>query len=208
MKHSYEEMTREELIRELRLISLRRKVTPHFLFNSISVAMSLVMRDTKLAVKFLKLLAEMYRYLQKYGNEYYVPIEQEIEMMQRYYELMKLRHVDGIHLEILPEVSRLRGFPLPPLALQGLLENAIKHNAHTKEQPLNIRIEVSSKDGAEGYHQMLCISNNIVPLIARAESSKTGLAYMNETMQLLFDESIIVQDDGKQFAVMIPLVQL
>lgn len=206
MKQAYENMTREELIRELRLISLRRQVTPHFLFNSISVAVSLVLHDTKLAAKFLRLLAEMYRYLLKFGNDYFMPIEKELEMMQRYYSLMSLRHVDSVLLEVTPEVSRLKGHPLPPLALQGLLENAIKHNTHTKEQPLKVTISVTPAN-EEGEPNMLCISNNIVPLIAKAESTKMGLAYMNETMLLLFNKEITILNDGKTFNVMIPLIE-
>lgn len=205
MKKTYEDMTREELIRELRLISLRRQVTPHFLFNSISVAVSLVMHDTKLAAKFLRLLAEMYRYLLKFGNEYFVPIEKELEMMQRYYTLMSLRHVDSVQLEVKPEIKRLKGHPLPPLALQGLLENAIKHNTHTKEHPLKVTISLTHSQD-EGQPDMLCISNNIVPLIAKAESTKMGLAYMNETMLLLFNKEITILNDGKTFNVMIPLI--
>ena len=198
MNKSYDDMTREELIRELKLISLRRQVTPHFLFNSLSVAMSLVMQSPKLAVKFLRLLSLMYRYLLMHGNEYNVPIEQEIKMMMQYHELMSLRHVDSIHLNISDEVLNLKGHPLPPLALQGLVENAIKHNCHTRENPLIITLSVQ---GAS-----LSISNNIAPLISKVESTNMGLAYMNETMQLLFNRNITIINDGATFQVRIPLV--
>ncbi len=198
-------MTREELIvevrsmqRELRLVQLRRKVTPHFLFNSLSVAMSLVMQSPKKAVLFLRHLARMYRYLLSYGNEYHVPIEREIEMMQQYYELMSLRHVDCISLEVSNDVKKLKGYPLPPLCLQGLLENAIKHNTHTKEQPLKVFITKQ--------YNYLCVSNNIVPLVTETPSTKIGLAYMNETMQLLFNRGIEIVNDGKSFIVKIPLI--
>lgn len=184
--------------RELHLISLRRQVTPHFLFNSISVAMSLVMQSPDKAVTFLRLLARMYRYLLTYGNKYHVPIEQELEMMQQFYELMSIRHVDCIHLTIAPEVKRLKKHPLPPLALQGLLENAIKHNSHTKEQPLEVSMYVEDC--------CLCMSNKIVPLISEANTTKIGLAYMNETMQLLFDRNIEIINDGESFCVKLPLI--
>lgn len=200
-----ENMTREELIvevrslqRELRLVQLRRKVTPHFLFNSLSVAMSLVMQSPKKAVLFLRHLARMYRYLLSYGNEYHVPIEREIEMMQQYYELMSLRHVDCISLEVSNDVKKLKGYPLPPLCLQGLLENAIKHNTHTNEQPLKVFITKQ--------YNYLCVSNNIVPLVTETPSTKMGLAYMNETMQLLFNRGIEIVNDGKSFIVKIPLI--
>lgn len=197
-KKTYEEMTREELIRELRLTSLRRQVTPHFLFNSLSVAMSLVMLSPKTAVKFLRHLALMYRYLLRYGNEYFVPIEQELEMMEQYYHLMSIRHVDSLHLTVSDDVKHLQGYPLPPLALQGLLENAIKHNTHTKELPLEVDMRIED--------DCLVMTNNVVPLVAEAESTKMGLAYMNETMMLLFGKQIKTDNDGKTFRVHIPLI--
>lgn len=198
-------MTREELIRELRLLQLRRQVTPHFLFNSLSVAMRLVMSTPKLAVRFLGHLASMYRYLLSYGNEYYVPVEQEVDMMMRYYELMSVRHVDSILLEVTPDVKQLKGCPLPPLALQGLLENAIKHNTHTKENPLLIELKTVHDESGESF---LAMQNNIVPLLSKAESTKMGLAYMNETLRLLFDKQICIVNDGKTFTVMIPLITI
>lgn len=198
MKKPYEEMTRDELISELKLMSIRRQVTPHFLFNSLSVAMSLAMQSPRTAVKFLRHLALMYRYLLRYGNEYYVPVEQEVEMMQQYYVLMSIRHVDSIRLTVEPEVSTLRRCPLPPLALQGLLENAIKHNTHTKEKPLDVRLYATS--------EWLCMENNIVPLVVKKESTRLGLAYIKETMLQMFDRDIIIENDGIHFTIKIPLL--
>lgn len=198
MKKPYDEMTREELICELKLMSLRRQVTPHFLFNSLSVAMSLALQSPRTAVKFLRHLALMYRYLLRYGNEYYVPVEKEVEMMQQYYELMSIRHVDSIRLSVSPEIETLRGYPMPPLTLQGLLENAIKHNTHTKDRPLDVRLYANDN--------WLCMENNIVPLVVRTESTKMGLAYISEAMMLLFGKGIEIHNDGKTFRVLLPLV--
>lgn len=186
------------LRREIRLVKLRRQVTPHFLFNSISVAVSLVVQSPKTAIKFLRHLAQMYRYLLNYGNEYYVPIELEMEMLLQYYSLMRLRHVNCLTVNICPEAKRLRHHPLPPLALQGLLENAIKHNVHTEEQPLIVNME--KKDG------YLVISNRIAPLISDSDSTHKGLAYINETMLTLFSRGIEVINDGNTFTVKIPLL--
>ena len=188
----------EELQRELQLNKLRRQVTPHFLFNSISVAVSLVLQSPKTAVTFLRHLAEMYRYLLNYGNELYVPVEKEMEMVKKYYELMSLRHVNCIFLEISTKAKRLKKHPMPPLALQGLLENAIKHNIHTTDNPLHITIDCDSN--------YLSISNKLMPLLSDTTSTQTGHAYMAQTMQLLFKKDIIIKNDGNIFTVKIPLV--
>ena len=193
------EQENESLRKEVQLTKLRRKVTPHFLFNSLSVAMGLVMQDRKTAVAFLRDLAKMYRYLLSYGNEYAVPIEQEVEMMEQYYGLMSLRHVDSIRLNITPEVRKAKGYGIPPLSLQGLLENAIRHNAHSKKQPLDVTLDIR-----DGY---LVMQNNIMPLVAVGESTKMGLAYITESVRLLYDREIKVENDGNTFTVMIPLVQ-
>ena len=193
------EQENESLKKEVQLTTLRRRVTPHFLFNSLSVAMGLVMQDRKTAVAFLRDLAKMYRYLLSYGNEYAVPIEQEVEMMEQYFGLMSLRHVDSIRLNITPEVRKAKGYGIPPLSLQGLLENAIRHNAHSKKQPLNVTLDVR-----DGY---LIMQNNIMPLVAVGESTKMGLAYITESVRLLYDREIKIENDGNTFTVMIPLVQ-
>jgi LytS/YehU family sensor histidine kinase len=193
------EQENESLRKEVQLTKLRRKVTPHFLFNSLSVAMGLVMQDRKTAVAFLRDLAKMYRYLLSYGNEYAVPIEQEVEMMEQYFGLMSLRHVDSIRLNITPEVRKAKGYGIPPLSLQGLLENAIRHNAHSKKQPLNVTLDVR-----DGY---LIMQNNIMPLVAVGESTKMGLAYITESVRLLYNQEIKIENDGNTFTVMIPLVK-
>lgn len=102
-------------------MKLRRQVTPHFLFNCLSVASSLVLTRPKTAVKFLRGVAEMYRYLLRFGDEYTVPVEQEIAMMKQYFSLMSLRHVGCLRLHVSSDAKRLKGYPLPPLCLQGLI---------------------------------------------------------------------------------------
>lgn len=188
----------EELRRDLRLMKLRRQVTPHFLFNSLSVAVSLVITSPKEAVAFLRRIAEMYRYLLNYGDEYTVPIEKELVMMRQYFDLMSTRHVDCLELHVSREVRRLKGYPLPPLALQGLVENAIKHNVHTPEKRLKINL---STDG-----DWLIVSNNRLPLVSDGGSTHMGLAYMDETMLLLFHRNIRVVSDDKHFTVRLPLI--
>lgn len=189
----------KELRRDLRLMKLRRQVTPHFLFNSLSVAVGLVMTSPKTAAKFLRLVAEMYRYLLRFGDEYTVPVEQEMLMMRQYFELMSLRHVGCLKLIVSHEARQLKKHPLPPFALQGLLENAIEHNARTTAKPLTIKIDT---DGS-----WLIVSNNLQPLVSvERESTHFGLAYMNETMQLLFGKEIIVEKNETTFSVKLPLV--
>lgn len=188
----------ESMKKEIELNKLRRQVTPHFLFNCISVASALVMQSPHDAVKFLKSFAQMYRYLLQYGNDFQVPIEQEINMMTEYFKLMTMRHIDCLKLDISAKAKKLKHHPIPPLALQGLVENAIKHNSHTPECPLTIKIDT---DG-----EYLVITNKIVPLLSDTKSTHHGLNYINQSMLQLFNKSIIVTNDGNTFTVKIPLL--
>ncbi len=198
MEKDYKDKEIEELRRDLRLMKLRRQVTPHFLFNSLSVAVSLVITSPKEAVAFLRRIAEMYRYLLNYGDEYAVPIEKELVMMRQYFDLMSTRHVDCLELHVSRAVRQLRGYPLPPLSLQGLVENAIRHNAHTPEKKLKINLLT---DG-----DWLIVSNNRLPLLSDGGSTRMGLTYMDETMLLLFNRNIQVESDDRHFTVRLPLV--
>ncbi len=185
--------------REVRLAEVRRRVTPHFLFNSISVSIGLVTQEPSTAVRFLNLLAKMYRYLLKYGGQQYVSIERELELMTQYYELMNLRHFECLRLDISDKIRRLSGYVLPPLSLQGILENAIKHNVHTQETPLTVKFDT---DG-----EYIIVSNKIAPLTSETESFHIGMENINETMRLLFDKQIDVINDGSTFTVKIPLIK-
>ncbi len=202
-KIEQQEVEITQLKHELRLMTLRRKVTPHFLFNSLSVATSLTLQSPKTAIQFLRLLANCYRYLLKYGDELHVPVEQEVKFMEQYFELMSIRHVNSIRLHISDDIRKLKGHPLPPLALQGLLENAIKHNVHTEDSPLDINMYTTRDEINEKW---LCLTNARRPLISNDVSSQFGLKYINETFSLLFDRQLITEDNGETFTAKLPLI--
>lgn len=184
--------------RELRLMKLRRQPTPHFLFNSLAVAASLIMQSPATAVKFLGHLSRIYRYLLEYGAGYWVPVEKEMDLMRQYYALMCYRYVDCLRLEVSPRAARLRSNPLPPLCLQGLMENAIKHNVHTEDRPLRITVDSDGK--------FIWVSNPVAPTGTEENTTHRGLAYMDESMRLLFGRGIEVDDAGGTFTVRIPLI--
>lgn len=189
-----------ELEKELRLTALRRQVTPHFLFNSISVAIGLVMTSPRTGIRFLRRVASMYRYLLEYGDRGVAPVEQELQIAEQYFELMSIRHVGCLHLTVTPAVRALRGYPLPPLSLQGLIENAIKHNIHTEDEPLAITIGLSPG--------LLVVSNPIHRVRSDGSSSPhVGLAYMRETMRLLYGRDISITDNNDTFTVGLPLIE-
>ena len=110
---------------EARFETLKHQTNPHFLFNSLNVLTTLVHKDADLAEEFVRQLSSVYRYVLDNRNVEVVPIDTELEAIQAYAHLMKIRFEDGFNLEIHIEDKTQW---IPPMTLQLLVENALKHN--------------------------------------------------------------------------------
>lgn len=142
---------RESLVREERLKaelatarydSLKAQMNPHFLFNSLNVLSELVLEDAEQAVDFIQKLSQSYRYVLDSGGRQVVPLQQELDFVQDYAKLVQTRFEDG--LELTMDVTGAPHEHVPPLALQLLLENAVKHNVVRSAAPM--RVEVFRKN--------------------------------------------------------------
>ncbi|WP_423129453.1 sensor histidine kinase [Gaoshiqia sp. Z1-71] len=131
--------------------TLKNQVDPHFLFNSLNTLSSLVHTDAELADQFIQKLASTYRYILDHNQNNLVPVGDELDFVKAYFYLHQLRGKDKFRLEIDARIPA--DTQVLPVSLQLLVENALKHNAATREQPLFIRIEA----GEPGY---LTVSNN------------------------------------------------
>ncbi|MFZ1807691.1 MAG: sensor histidine kinase, partial [Cyclobacteriaceae bacterium] len=130
--------------------SLKNQVNPHFLFNSLNALTSLVYEDQDKAAKFIKQLSEVYRYVLDSRNKEVVTLEEELSFMNSYLFLQQIRFGDKLKIE--NKLKPMKG-NVPPLALQMLVENAIKHNEVSQEHPLIITLH------ADGLN--LFVSNNL-----------------------------------------------
>jgi sensor histidine kinase YesM len=117
--------------------ALKSQVSPHFLFNSLNALTNLVYEDQDKAAKFIKQLSEVYRYVLDTRNVEVVPIEEEKRFLNSYLFLQQIRFGDKLKLEV--DLDKTRTL-VAPLVLQMLVENAIKHNVISEEDPLHIRI--------------------------------------------------------------------
>ena len=124
-------------------------------------------------------------------------LQEELEFLKRYLALLKQRFGEGIQVRIADEVAQTQG-KLPPAALQMLIENAIKHNEHTKEHPLIIDV---TSDG-----QRISVSNRKQP-ITTAESTHVGQHNILERYRLLTNEKVLVQNDTENYCVTIPIIE-
>lgn len=177
---------------------LKSQMNPHFLFNSLNVLVSLINnRDREVAARYTRELSAVYRYVLTRNSRDTVTVGEETEFISRYIGILKARFGDGLCFcfDIRPDDMQKA---VPPMSLQLLIENAVKHNSVSPESPLVINI---SSDGS-----CLCVSNNVNPRLSCAEGTGTGLANLSEKYEMLTGRDISVDDDGAVFSVRLPLI--
>lgn len=178
--------------------SLKNQVNPHFLFNSLNTLSSMIDVDQQQSKEFLDHLAQVYRYVLQHKDEEVVVLSDELEFIQAFTELLKKRHGDRVsfHFNVAPE-SLSKG--LPPMTLQLLVENAVKHNIASRKKPL--KVEIFSKNGH------LCVRNNL-QIKKNVPSTGIGLQNIRKRYQFLIDQDIQVLKTEAVFEVNLPLIQL
>lgn len=179
--------------------SLKDQLNPHFLFNSLNVLSNLVYEDADRSAEFILKLSKIYRYVLDVQQEELVSLEKELEFARNYLELQKIRFEENLVFSI--KVDASQHFYLPPLSLQLLLENAIKHNEASQENPLFISID--QKD------DKLWISNTFQPKSISTESSTgLGLSNIKKRYEILSNQTITVNQMEDEFSVQLPLLKV
>jgi sensor histidine kinase YesM len=181
----------------LQLEVLKSQLSPHYLFNSLNTISSLMYQDPEKAEQFIRKLAHTYQYIMATQDQKLVPLSEEIKFLQAYFFLLKARFEEAVHLSLeLPR--RTLHSKIPPLTLQLLLENAVKHNAPTDDSPLYVRIYLSDKN-------QLTVSNNILAGGSRLQSFRVGLDNIRLRYQYYAQAAISVVK-GEHFVVELPLL--
>jgi two-component system, LytTR family, sensor kinase len=178
--------------------ALKNQVNPHFLFNCFNTLSSLISEDPRRAEKFLDELSKVYRYLLRSNEDGLSTVQNELRFIESYYRLLKTRHGDAIELQL--EVDkRYEPYLIPSLSLQLLVENAVKHNVVSKQQPLVIDIftMVGNK---------LAVNNNLQTKAVKAPSNKVGLENIRHKFELLNQPGFQVMEDSRNFTVVLPLI--
>lgn len=182
---------------QAQLQNLKNQINPHFLFNNMSVLSSLVYKDQDKAVDFINQLSKVYRYLLDNKDSELVILEEELTFINSYTYLLQIRFDTNIKFEIDIEKNKLQQF-LPPMALQILVENAIKHNEISEASPLIVHIKT--------IDDTLEVSNNLQLRIQSELSSKTGLKNINERYKYFTNKTVDVLENDQSFIVRIPLL--
>ncbi|GAB3297153.1 sensor histidine kinase [Hymenobacter tenuis] len=185
--------------------SLRRQLDPHFLFNSLNALTSLVEEnDPARASRFIRQLSQVYRYVLDSQDQEVVPIAEEMRFVEAYLFLQRTRLGEGVQVEMhLPPATELETFQVPPLAVQLLLENALKHNATSQRDPLRINIELDAQA------RTLTVRNFRRPRrLADGESMGLGLKNLQARYAFLTSQPVLVEQTEAEFRVVLPVLEL
>ncbi|MCF6181645.1 2TM domain-containing protein [Lutibacter sp.] len=177
--------------------SLKSQIDPHFLFNSLNVLTSLISENPKQAEKFTTKLAKVYRYVLEQKSKDLIDLDEELKFAKTYMELLKMRFENAVTFQI-PEKASNPNLKIIPLSLQLLLENTIKHNIVSEDQPLNVIITEEN-----GY---LKVVNNYNPKTSIEKGTKVGLKNIIDRYQLITLKKVFIEKNNKEFSIKLPLL--
>jgi len=178
------------------LSSLKEQLSPHFLFNTLNTLASLT--NEKNVKDYVGELANVYRYVLQFQEKDVVLLQQEIDFVISYLFIIKTRLENAIDFTIDIDEATMQS-KLPPLTLQILVENAIKHNIAAEYKPLRLRIYNT-------YDNLIIIENNFQPKSSASNSTGTGLSNTLKRYLLLFDKKIEIENDEQYFRVKLPII--
>ena len=178
--------------------SLRNQINPHFLFNSFNVLSDLVYEDQAQAVKFIRQMSELFRYVLDSRDKELVSLNEEVEFMESYTFLLKTRFGDKLSLDVnLKPDSKAY---IVPMTLQMLVENAVKHNEVSEQYPLRVSIKQNG--------QYIEVENARKPKLVGEDSKNTGLKNISQQFGFFTDREIEVKSTDENFLVRIPIIEM
>lgn len=192
-----EQMLMEEKLR-FQYSNLKSQVNPHFLFNTLNTISELVYQDVKQADHFIQQLSGIYRYILENENNELITLDKEIDFVKRYFDLQQVRDADKILLEI--DLHEADQWMIIPVSLQGLVENAIKHNSCSKNSPLKIKITREN--------ECVVVSNNIQRKNIMENSTRIGLNNLKKRVNHIMNKELVYIEEKNEFNVKIPVMQL
>lgn len=177
---------------------LASQINPHFLFNSLSSLSMLVReKDEERALNYIDQLSYTFRYLSQNGtNSTFVTLREEIQFAEAYCYLFKIRYGDKITFDFDIEEQYLN-YKLPPISLQPLIGNSVKHNTISNKQLFRVRIYTE-----DGY---LVVANKKHPMLENSAGTGVGLSNLNSRYQLLLNHEIEIINNDEEFVVRLPL---
>lgn len=184
---------------ESQLANLQAQLDPHFMFNSLNVLSSLIRSDAVKAEKFLEDFAQIYRYMLVVNKEMVVTLEEELKFAQNYLALQQTRFGEKLQTKFSIDAASLKLY-LPPLSLQEIISNALKHNSIEKDHPLTIQVYTKGEE--------LWIENNLQKRSKPQESTGMGLKNISRRYEILSGKKPQFEIIDNCYIAKIPLLSL
>ncbi len=182
---------------ELQMEALKNQVNPHFLFNSLNTLSTLVYKDADKAAMFIMQLSDIYRYVLEHRDQAIVDWQAERQFVKNYIRLQQMRFANSIDITI--DTGTAEVFQVVPLSVQILVENAIKHNVATVEDPLKASIFLED--------DFLVVKNKLNIRSSVENSENVGLSNIRQQYEILTGKKVVVSREEGFFTVKLPLIK-
>lgn len=184
-------------------LALKNQLNPHMLFNSLNTLQSLVREQPDKAQDYIRELSRVLRYTLQENVGQTVTLREEMDFVDAYRYLMQMRYEENLRFEVAVDPAWFDD-QLPPLSVQILVENAIKHNEISRRKPLTIVIRTVLLPDVPNAHGLL-VENNLQPRRDCSAGTGVGLANLSKRYDLLFGQSIQITEAEGCFRVVLPL---
>lgn len=177
--------------------ALKSQLNPHMLFNSLNTLYLLIRESPDKARQYLEELSHVMRYTLQDNESHSVTLREEMDFVQSYIYLLQVRYEDNLRFDIhiSPELFSRQ---LPPMALQLLIENAVKHNEISNRRPLTVTVTA--------HDEVIEVSNPLQPKRGGSAGMGIGLANLAKRYQLLYKKDVTVKEEDYRFTVILPLI--
>lgn len=188
----------EKEISRIRFDVLKNQINPHFMFNSLNVLSGLIDKDVAKSQLFIDEFSQIYRYVLETIEKPVVSLSDELSFVRSYFFLQQIRYGEALTLTVnIP--ADLIHMLLPPLSLQMVLENAIKHNIVNHSKPLKIKIY--------NDNHYLVVRNNLQPKISSSFSTGLGQKNLAKRYALIGEDKPRFMIESNHYSVQLPLIQ-
>jgi len=187
-----------EELSQIRFEVLKSQINPHFMFNSLNVLSGLISTDAKKAEEFVDQFSLVYRYVLETIEHPVSSLKKELDFMRSYLFLQQIRYGESLRYTLNIPSDQFQKL-LPPLSLQIVLENAIKHNIVNESNPL--LIEIYFEDG------FLMIKNQVQPKISMGKSTGLGLKNLTKRYALISKKQPVFKLENQFYLAQLPLIK-
>ena len=188
---------KEKALLDSQVKTLQQHIDPHFLFNNLNVLSALILKSPEEAEEYLETFSNIYRYILENKSKNLVPLAKELVFIKDYMTLIETRFNGLYRLRINVDNALLANRYVIPCSLQLAIENAVKHNGATVDNPLDIHINVEVDD--------IVVTNNLNEKEYKPTSTGLGLTHLQAQCQAVFNRQSHIEKNESAFILTVPM---